>query len=74
MGDTQYPCLYSKWIRTDYRLPPEDSLVQTKIDDYDGIRNQQPLRFRRGLWWIRGENVYVYYIPTHWRPFEEGEL
>lgn len=71
--DNIIPSLYTKWIDTNRRLPPVDSLVMTKIDDERGIRNQQALRYRRGLWFVKDNTMYVYYKPTHWRPFEEGE-
>ena len=51
---------------------PEGELVETKIDDQDGIRNQQILTRRGRLWFTcsaSGPDMYVYYTPTHWRPF-----
>lgn len=60
-----------QWISCRDRRPPEDGTrVMTKIDDGKGVRNEQPMYFLRGLWWI-GEGrdaMYVYYNPTHWRP------
>lgn len=51
---------------------PEGVIVETKIDDAEGVRNQAPLRRRRALWFITDEAgddvMYVYYRPTHWRP------
>lgn len=43
--------------------------VETKIDDADGIRNEQ-LLMQLGsnrLWWLPDGSMYVYYTPTHWR-------
>jgi len=44
---------------------PVDVLVMTKIDDHQGVRNEQTMR-RQGNLWFAGE-MYVYYQPTHWR-------
>ena len=45
---------------------PDGVEVDTKIDDADGVRNEQPMTKRGNLFWIPG--MYVYYRPTHWRP------
>lgn len=47
---------------------PEDVVVQTKIDDEKGCRNEAPLRRVRRLWFFPDMSMYVYYRPTHWRP------
>lgn len=44
---------------------PEGMLVMTKLDDANGVRNEQPMS-RSGRLWFAGE-MYVYYTPTHWR-------
>lgn len=49
---------------------PEDKLVMTKIDDYLGCRNEQPLMCVLNLWWTHDKSMYVYYRPTHWRLME----
>jgi hypothetical protein len=52
---------------------PPDKLVMTKIDDADGVRNEQAMMKRGNLWWIKpGEpnEMYVYFRPTHWKPME----
>lgn len=54
----------TEW-RTD--LPPEGVVVETKIDDADGVRNEQPLQRIGGLWFTPDKAMYVYYRPTHWR-------
>ena len=55
------------WVPCSVLLPPERLAVDTKIDDADGVRNQQPLKFWRNLWWCEDMGMYVYYSPTHWR-------
>ena len=53
---------------------PEGVVVMTKIDDADGVRNEQSLVKRtrepgktRPMWWYPDGSMYVYYTPTHWR-------
>jgi hypothetical protein len=43
-------------------------LVNTRIDDGRGVRNEQPLKRSGRLWWTADGTVYVYYTPTHWKP------
>jgi hypothetical protein len=50
---------------------PEGELVDTKIDDDRGVRNQQRLRRRGRLWFIHDDSIYVYYAPTHWKPLSD---
>jgi len=57
----------SEWIPTKTELPPEMLLVDTKIDDRRGVRNEQPMFLRGNLWWVADGGMYVYYRPTHWR-------
>ena len=50
---------------------PENEIVMTKSDNWEGVGNEQPMMRRGRLWWINpGEanEMYVYYTPTHWRP------
>ena len=53
---------------------PLGEVVDTKIDDANGSRNEQPLKATqrdpgcRVLWWFPDGSMYVYYQPTHWRP------
>jgi hypothetical protein len=58
-----------KWIAVKDDLPPKSVMVDTKIDDEDGLRNEQQLCFHSNLWWTGddGNAMYVYYCPTHWR-------
>lgn len=55
------------WIKVSEKLPPEEELVETKIDDVNGIRNVQRLKRRGRLWFFADGIMYVYYTPTHWR-------
>ena len=50
---------------------PMDTVVDTKVDDGDGVRNQQPLKRIGALWWTPDGKMYVYYRPTHWRPWTD---
>lgn len=56
-----------KWINVSEQLPPEDIIVETKIDDSRGCRNEQKLKRRGNLWFLPNGGIYVYYTPTHWR-------
>lgn len=53
--------------------PSEGVVVDTKIDDKDGVRNEQPLKRCGSLWFIPDDSFYVYYAPTHWREREPAE-
>ncbi|MDP9651674.1 hypothetical protein [Paraburkholderia caledonica] len=52
---------------------PHDVEVMTKIDDAAGVRNEQTLKRRGGLWWFPDDSMYVYYMPTHWKPAIERD-
>ena len=56
----------TKWIRCSDRLPPNDLLVKTKIDNENGIRNEQDMIRDGSLWFHKDKSTYVYYEPTHW--------
>jgi len=56
------------WISTEHHLPIEDLVVETKIDDDKGARNETTLKRRGSLWWTPDGAMYVYYYPTHWQP------
>lgn len=49
---------------------PDRIVVETKIDDEDGLRNEQRLMRRGNLWWLPSGEMYVYYTPTHWRSID----
>lgn len=55
------------WTRMVDRLPPNDAVVETKIDDASGMRNVAMLRRYKNLWFVPDRSSYVYYTPTHWR-------
>lgn len=58
----------SNWIPTHIGLPTEGTLVWTKIDDKDGLRNVKQLKRKGRLWFVKDGSAYVYYTPTHWKP------
>lgn len=55
---------------------PEGVEIMTKIDDAEhGVRNVQSLVKRtrepgktRPMFWYPDGSMYVYYVPTHWKP------
>ncbi len=55
------------WIPIVHKLPPENMVVETKIDDEKGCRNQEKLYRQGNLWFLPDGSMYVYYTPTHWR-------
>lgn len=55
------------WIETAKQLPPDGVVVQTKIDDSKGVRNETTLKRQGNLWFVPDGSMYVYYTPTHWR-------
>ncbi len=57
----------SEWIKTACKLPTENKVVETKIDDGKGCRNMQKLMRIKNLWFFPDGSMYVYYTPTHWR-------
>lgn len=59
-----------KWIATSEQLPVENQIVETKIDDENGVRNEQELIYSHNLWFLPDKSIYVYYTPTHWRRSE----
>jgi hypothetical protein len=57
------------WIEVRKQPPPLGEVVETKIDDEAGVRNEQQLKRGTGrLWFVPDGSMYVYYEPTHWRP------
>ena len=57
----------NEWIPCKDWLPCEDVEVETKIDDLNGCRKEQPLIRHSNLWFYPDMSMYVYYTPTHWR-------
>lgn len=56
----------SEWISCETTLPPLDTIVETKIDDANGVRNVCKLILHSNLWWFTDMSMYIYYNPTHW--------
>lgn len=56
-----------EWIKTGEAKPREGVVVETKIHDHCGCRNERSLKLACGLWWLPDDTMYVYYQPTHWR-------
>jgi len=57
-----------EWIECSKKLPESGIVVETKIDDEKGCRNEQTLKRQGPLWFFPDGAMYVYYTPTHWRP------
>lgn len=55
------------WKRITETKPPENHIINTKIDEKDGVRNEQRLTFDGKLWWTPDNKMYVYCTPTHWK-------
>jgi len=45
----------------------EGIILDTKIDDHNGCRNEGQLIRKSNLWFTSDMAMYVYYQPTHWR-------
>lgn len=56
-----------EWIKITTDVPTEGQIVETKIEDSKGTRNNALLVRHGGLWYFADESMYVYYTPTHWR-------
>lgn len=56
------------WRSIADELPEEGVVVETKIDDAAGVRNEARLKRRGRMFFFADESMYVYYTPTHWRP------
>jgi hypothetical protein len=55
------------WVSVVDRLPENGAVVETKIDDANGLRNETTLKRSGRLWFFPDGSMYVYYTPTHWR-------
>ena len=55
-----------QWIETSSALPKDGIVVDTKLDDANGLRNEQTLKRQGNLWFYPDGSMYVYYTPTHW--------
>ena len=60
------PKAESPWQSID--SAPQEAVVETKIHDENGPRNVQRLIRIGRLWYFGDQSMYVYYVPTHWRP------
>ncbi len=47
---------------------PEGVVVNTRINDSSGPRNEARLKRRGRLWWLPSGEMYVYYSPTEYQP------
>lgn len=56
----------AEWKLVSEEHPPINKILKTKIEDKDGVRNEQELKFDGKLWWFPDGSMYVYYTPTHW--------
>lgn len=61
------------WTHVEKAIPEDGRIVMTKLDDTRGCRNEQPLKLIKRLWYVPDEAIYVYYVPTHWRPLSASE-
>lgn len=55
------------WKKITEEHPPKNRVVMTKIEDENGTKNEQELKFDGKLWWVPDGSVYVDYTPTHWK-------
>lgn len=55
------------WYRISDKLPNDGDVVETKIDDDRGCRNETQLMFKHNMWFLPDGSMYVYYTPTHWK-------
>lgn len=46
---------------------PEGVIVDTKISDESGERNECKLIKKGSLFFLPDMSMYVYYCPTHWK-------
>lgn len=60
----------NNWKETSEELPENGVVVETKIDDENGLRNHSRLFRDNRLWYVADGSMYVYYTPTHWRGIE----
>lgn len=58
----------NKWVLISHNPPKNNVVVMTKIDDFNGVRNEQKLKRNNNLWFVADGSMYVYYTPTHWKP------
>jgi len=54
------------WVKVSHRLPPENKIVRTKMDEDGRVMDESKLIRKGTLWWLPDESIYVYFTPTHW--------
>ena len=59
--------MMSEWQAVSSWSPKNYEVVETKIDDRLGCRNETKLYRQGNLWFIPDGSMYVYYTPTHWK-------
>lgn len=67
MNTEKQKAIEKAWIKVEDAMPINNLIVNTKIDDENGVRNVQQLMLRNKLWWLPDGSMYVYYAPTHWQ-------
>lgn len=56
------------WISLNEQIPIEGIIVETRIEDEHGVRNEQDLVRKGCLFFFPDYSMHIYYTPTHWRP------
>lgn len=59
-----------EWTSVTVKLPDENKVVDTKIHDAQGCRNEAKLKRLNRFWFFPDGSMYVYYTPTHWKEIE----
>lgn len=54
------------WKSIKEYVPPQNVILNTKIHNEQGVRNEQNLILNGKLWFTPDMKMYVYYTPTHW--------
>lgn len=54
------------WTQIEFLPAPENTILNFKIDDEHGCRNECKLIRKGNLYWLPDNSMYVYFIPTHW--------
>jgi hypothetical protein len=58
--------VFIMWKLITEENPPQGRVIKTKIDDTNGVRNEQELKWDGKIWWLPDGSMYVDYTPTHW--------
>ena len=54
------------WVLINSLQPPENKVINYKIDDEKGCRNECQIIKKGNLYWLPDNSMYVYFTPTHW--------